>query len=294
MPFKRTQSLIPLDPGQAISQGWTAATDRRAVGVTWHWTATRDLAACRRILGGANAERKGEASAHFGVGRSLAEGVDEYVGVENRSWHAGKNQTLRWDGAPLRSGDFKAARTTIGVETVTVGHARPGFPAGPDWIEAAVPNGKHVLLVEPWTDEQVDMMIALGKDIVARWPNIGVRDHHGHHDLCPGYKVDPVGFPFARVLRGIYDDDAIPDVWTPLWLPAQRQRALIALGHDLGSTGADGDWGRRSDGALRAFQRDHGVLEDGMWTTFTNWRVFDTLRGRGLDLATVTAAGGDP
>jgi len=134
--------------------------------------------------------------------------------------------------------------------------------------------------VQPWTEEQIFMMITVGKEIVARWPGIGVRDHHGHHDICPGYKQDVAGFPFARVLRGIYDDDTIPDVWTPLWLPRQRQEALVALGYDLGRSGVDGDWGRFSDAALRRFQRQHGMLENGMWTSFVNWKVYDVMADR--------------
>src|SRR6266511_2520349 len=89
--------LVPLEHGQAVSVGWPASIGGCPRGVTWHWTATWDLATCRRTLGGANATRKGQASAHYAVGRSRAEGVDRYVALENRSWHAGVQQTLRWD-----------------------------------------------------------------------------------------------------------------------------------------------------------------------------------------------------
>jgi N-acetyl-anhydromuramyl-L-alanine amidase AmpD len=281
MPFAQTDALIPIKPGQAVGEGWTSATNGRPVGITWHWTVTRTLEVCRRVLGGAHAERRGEASAHYGIGRSFAEGVDRYVSIENRSWHAGINQLLRWDGKPLLDERFKGSRTTIGVETVTIGFARDGVAAGPDWITAAEPNGKHVMQVQPWTDEQLTMMIAIGQEIVARWPNIGVRDHHGHHDICPGYKQDVAGFPFARVLRGMYADDSIPDVWTTLWLPRQRQEALRILGC-LDSGGVDGDWGRMSDAALRRFQREQGIHQNGHWTTFVNWKVYDVMTARGI------------
>ncbi|MCP4654054.1 MAG: hypothetical protein GY856_01415, partial [bacterium] len=218
--------LIPLEDGHAVDLGWTTATGGQAVAVTWHWTATRDLATCSKLLGGANASRKGMASAHYGIGRTFAEGVDRYVALENRSWHAGKNQTLRWDGQALETQALKGARTAIGVETVNIGYARDApdrVDAQDDWIEVSSPAGKP-MLVEPWTEEQITMMIAVGKEIVTRWPEIGVRDHHGHHDLCPGYKLDVSGFPFARVLRGIYDEPSIPDVWDPLRTVRQRQR----------------------------------------------------------------------
>lgn len=278
----RDDFLIPIAPGQAVRRGWLGATDYRPLGVTWHWTATWDLATCRRVLGGANAERKGEASAHYGVGRSLTEGVDRYVSLENRSWHAGVNQTLRWDGRKCTA-DFKGARATIGVETVNIGFARDGVSAGDDWITAAATNGHRVMKVQPWTDEQIDMMIDVGREIVRRWPHISPRDHHGHHDICPGYKDDVAGFPFATVLRGIYPGQNIPDVWSRFWAPLERQRALKALGYSLGRSGPDGDgldgdWGRLSEAALLRFQSDKGAVSNGMWTTFTCWDIHDALQ----------------
>ena len=282
MAFTRTDALIPLEPGQAVGQGWTAATNFRPVGITWHWTVTRTLEVCREVLGGANAERRGEASAHFGIGRSFEEGVDRYVRIQDRSWHAGINQTLMWNGQALVDGRYKATRTTIGIETVTMGFARDGSPPPPDWIPAAEPNGKHVMRVEPWTDAQVEMMIEIGRECIDEYPDIRFRDHHGHHDLCPGYKQDVAGFPFAPVLRGIYANEDIPDVWTPLWMPLPRQEALRALGYSLGSSGADGQWGKFSDAALRKFQRETGMVENGMWTTFVNWKIYDEMSKRGL------------
>ena len=70
--------------------------------------------------------------------------------------------------------------------------------------------------------------------------------------------VDPSGFPCARVLRGIYPDREIVDHWTPTRTVVQRQRALLALGIDVGPTGADGYWGARCLAALKRFQADHG------------------------------------
>lgn len=267
-----TSWRIPFGSGHAVSRGWTKATEHEPKGVTWHWTATTSLAACNRILGGPNPSRRGKASAHCAVGRSFEEGVSRYVSLANRSWHAGVEQKLRWDGR--RSTDAtKGARACIGVETVNIGYERNNWSAGPDWIQAATPNGRRTLKVEPWTDEQVAMMVAVGKEIVARWPNIGPRDHHGHHDLCPTYKTDVVGFPFARVLRAIYDDPDLPDVWSGLWLPEGRQRALAELGFDPG--GIDGDWGRLSAAALREFQKAAGLDVNPWWTTWVCWAVHD-------------------
>lgn len=286
--------LIPVQDGQAVSPGWPDALGRKPLGVTWHWAVTRRLSVLRQVLGGANAERKGDASAHYGVGRTFAEGVDRYVTLENRSWHAGRNQTLRWDGRALGDADFKGARSTIGIETSHIGANVEGVKAQPDWISTATPLGVPIR-VQPWTDEQIAMCIAVGREVVGRWPHIEPDDHHGHHDICPldptgkAYKIDVCGFPFARVLRGIYPGKAVADVWTPLETVRQRQRALKALGYDLGPAGADADWGARSRTALLRFQRHFGLVQNGAWSTFVSRAVHDVLAERGRKLADVTA-----
>ena len=262
--------VIPLGPGQAVSEGWPAETGGMPRGVTWHWTATATLDECNRLIGGASAVRKGDASAHYGIGRDFAEGVVRYVSLENRSWHAGRDQELRWDGLPAVAAT-KGARTCIGIETVSRGHAREDVPAGPDWIEAATPVGE-TCLVEPWTEEQIEMAVAVGREVVARWPHLGPRDHHGHHDLCPIRRQDPVGFPFARVLRGIYGDPGLPDVWSGTWRIADRRGLLIGHGHD---PGPGTEWTAQCRSALAAFQRDAGLEPNGLWTSWVCWAFHD-------------------
>jgi len=269
-----TDYMIPVASGQAVGKGWTSYSDRKALGVTWHWTATWDLKTCTRILGGADALRKGEASCHYGIGRTIEEGVHQYVSLENRSWHAGAGQTKCYDGSKLKSRNYTGARNTIGIETVHIGYTRERVPRLDGYYDVGTQNGR-VITVAPWTEEQILLMIHIGKVIVERWPDIGPRDHHGHHDICPGRKTDVCGFPFARVLQGIYDDPNIPDVWSEFWDIAARQQALIDLGYDLGSYGADGDWGRMSDAALEKFQEANDMFADGMWDTYTCWKVHD-------------------
>ena len=270
--------LIPIEEGQAVSAGWTSYCPKPA-GVTWHWTATWDLETCRKILGGSDALRKGEASAHFGVGSSFMEGVDRYVKIEDRSWHAGANQVLRWDGKPVSyEGQWwSGARTTIGIETVNIGYARAGVAAESHWLRAVDPTGRMEMRIQPWSHEQVHLMIELGRYIQERYPHLTWRDHHGHHDISPGYKVDVCAFPMAKVLRGIYGAE-IPDIWSGLWSVKNRQIALVKLGYSLGTygsqgNGVDGSWGRMSDAALRAFQRDRGLVENGCWTQEVNYQV---------------------
>jgi N-acetyl-anhydromuramyl-L-alanine amidase AmpD len=278
--------LIPLKSGQSVTRGWTAATSGQPMGVTWHWTAIESLAATRRALGGANATNKGVSSAHYAIGRSFAEGVDRYVRLENRSWHAGKGQTIRWDGRKATN-ETKGVRACIGVETCNLGYAREGVSARPDWIEAVNTDSKWMMKVQPWTDEQFKMMVAVGQEIVGRWPHLRPEHHHGHHDLCPGYKQDVGGFPFAELLRRIYDDPTIEDVWSDLWTTSNRQKALAELRYDLGPWGVDGNWGEWSQRALDRFQADCGAVRVPHWTTFTCRDVQNALRARGKTIADI-------
>lgn len=282
---------IPYGGDQAVQQGWPAG---RPMGVTWHWAVCSTIGSLDATLGGAHAARKGSASAHYGVGRSFAEGVHRYVYVSDRSYHAGVEQTVRWDGKPKANDADKGTRTTIGIETVTMGHEWRKSKVKPGWIPVADDLGGPIW-VEPWTEPQVTMMIAVAREIQGVWGHLGPRSHHGHSDLCPSYKTDVTGFPFARVLRGVYGDAAVPDVWTPFTTVEGRQRALILLGYDLGATGADGQWGKRSKQALADFKTSRGLAPrerpddpiGGHWSTFVGWAVFDTFQERGLDFGSL-------
>jgi len=44
----------------------------------------------------------------------------------------------------------------------------------------------------------------------------------------------------------------------------QMQTILYRLGYDLGSYGIDGDYGKKTEAAVKAFQRDHGLAVDGV------------------------------
>ena len=45
---------------------------------------------------------------------------------------------------------------------------------------------------------------------------------------------------------------------------AEMQGVLERLGYDLGSCGVDGDFGRMTEKAVKAFQKDHGLTVDGI------------------------------
>ncbi len=279
-------SMIPVESGQAVKPGWAGTPFDKPVGVTMHWAVTPTLSLCTKIIGGSNAARKGQASAHCCVGRSFEEGAARYVSLEDRSFHSQAGQRLRWDGQAMPNKSFSGIHTTIGIETVHMGFADQAEVSAGQFISAAAPNGVP-LEVQLWTDEQMEMLVAMGKEITGRWPGIGVRDWHGHQDLAPLRKIDVTGFPFAKLLREVYDDPSIPDVWTSLRDVTARQKALVALGHPLAPFGADGGWGQVSRLGLKNFQRENGMVANGFWSTFTCWKIQDLLQQKGLSIEDV-------
>ena len=62
------------------------------------------------------------------------------------------------------------------------------------------------------------------------------------------------------------------------------QTKLIQLGYDVGSTGADGKFGDKTAAAVRMFQRDHGLVQDGVVGKNT-WAALDEGK---TELYTVT------
>ena len=53
------------------------------------------------------------------------------------------------------------------------------------------------------------------------------------------------------------------------------QAKLIQLGYDVGSTGADGKFGAKTETAVKAFQKDRGLTADGVVGQKT-WAAIDS------------------
>ena len=147
-------------------------------------------------------------SAHYVVDE--AGRIYSLVPEEHRAWHCGASS---WEG----EGDVNAR--SIGVEIVNGGHdfGLPDFPP-----------------------RQIDAVIALLRDIFARWPELNKTRVVAHSDIAPERKADPgEKFPWRR----------LAEAGVALWpehvamqlssddLVSQVQNQLELIGYDVKQTG---------------------------------------------------------
>jgi N-acetylmuramoyl-L-alanine amidase len=141
--------------------------------------------------------------------------IAQLVAESRRAWHA---------GASFWKGETDINSGSIGIEIVNSGH-----PGGlPDFPEV-----------------QVEAVIALCRDIVARWRIVPERVL-AHSDVAPIRKVDPgEKFPWEMLAAhgiGHYVDPAV-----------EALQAMLALyGYN---TPVSGEFCDRTEGAVAAFQR---------------------------------------
>lgn len=187
--------------------------DERALPVTMlvlHYTGMEDGAVAISRLRSADSK----VSSHYVVAEDGQ--VLRLVDEEKRAWHAGRSF---WRGVT----DINSA--SIGIEIINPGHEF-GY--------------------RPFTDQQMDSLIPLVADIVARHkikpPNVV-----GHSDIAPSRKQDPgelfdweklarLGLVLARPTRNLMD---------PHWTDAGFLLALERFGYDV----------RDARAATTAFQR---------------------------------------
>ena len=151
----------------AISEQYAAQSqDSRVQYVVLHYTET-DFAKSLDIL------TRGPVSSHYLVDANPPR-IYRLVPEDRRAWHAGKSY---WQGQR----GLNAA--SIGIEIVNDGNR--GQLEGP---------------FAPWDPAQMDAVVALVKDLVARH---GVQPHHivGHSDIAPQRKQDPgAAFPWQQLV----------------------------------------------------------------------------------------------
>ncbi|GAB2504623.1 N-acetylmuramoyl-L-alanine amidase [Microbulbifer agarilyticus] len=125
--------------------------------------------------------------------------VYQLVDEHRRAWHAGPS----WWEDRSQLNDH-----SIGIEIVNKSYCRPPSESTPG-IEA-----EQVCFFPEFDPEQIDLVIALSKDILARYPAITPTRVVGHGDIIPHYKIDPgPKFPWQKLAEaGVgawYDDETV-------------------------------------------------------------------------------------
>lgn len=124
----------------------------------------------------------------------------QMVPENRRAWHAGRSF---WHG------ETDMNSRSIGIEIANAGHDLSTMPPNP---------GEY----PDFPDGQIEAVIALVKDIAARW-QIAPGRILAHSDIAPGRKVDPgEKFPWARLAEaelGLWPEQAAPQ---PARMPTYR------------------------------------------------------------------------
>ncbi|WP_313485370.1 N-acetylmuramoyl-L-alanine amidase [Stutzerimonas kunmingensis] len=141
--------------------------DSRAQFIILHYTST-DLPRSLQLLSGR------DVSSHYVIGESPAT-IYRLVDENRRAWHAGESE---WNGRTWLNA------TSIGIELVNRGY-----------VESA--DGRR--LWYPYSEEQIDALVVLLKDIMVRH-DLKPSAIIGHSDIAPQRKVDPGPlFPWKRL-----------------------------------------------------------------------------------------------
>ncbi|WP_313024045.1 peptidoglycan recognition protein family protein [Pseudomonas lopnurensis] len=145
----------------------SAGHDSRVQFIVLHYTSS-DLRRSLELL------TQREVSSHYLIGESPAT-IYRLVDEDRRAWHAGESQ---WNGRTWLNS------SSIGIELVNRGY-----------VESA--DGRR--LWYPYSEQQIDALVVLLKDIMARH---GLKPGAiiGHSDIAPQRKVDPGPlFPWKRL-----------------------------------------------------------------------------------------------
>ncbi|WP_232849885.1 penicillin binding protein PBP4B [Bowmanella yangjiangensis] len=164
--------------------------------------------------------------------------VYQLVDEHDRAWHAGRSY---WQGREDLNDQ------SIGIEIVNV--PRCERPMGHHFMdpEQSSEHGDGRLCIFPDYDpKQIELLVKLSKQILARNPDIGPTQVIGHSDITPSRKNDPgPRFPWYQLYKeGIgawYDNDTVNTYWqqfshTPPSL-SLLQSALRAYGYGILETG---------------------------------------------------------
>jgi len=166
-----------------------------------------------------------------------------------------ESQRARHAGISYWAGRQSLNDSSIGIEIVN----KSGCVSVDPEITEPLPEQQDCTFLD-YPEEQIELVIALCKDILARNPDIDPVDVIGHGDVASNRRVDPgPQFPWKRLYdNGIgawYDDETAAEYRAQLETHppdfAFLQKALNTYGYDLDPSGVND---ARSRFAVRAFQ----------------------------------------
>lgn len=211
-----------------------------------HYTGMTSAAAAMARL----CDPEAKVSAHWLIDEDGS--TTRLVAEEKRAWHAGVSF---WRGHGALNG------RSIGIELVNPGHEF-GY--------------------RPFPEAQVAAVIALGREILARW-NIPARNVLAHSDAAPERKQDPGElFPWQRLAEagiGLWPGTApeaaraLPEIGPGTEGPMvdALRRGLVGIGYRIGTKGG---YNKPLSQVITAFQRHWAPHRtDGMADGETRWRV---------------------
>ncbi|WP_374348883.1 N-acetylmuramoyl-L-alanine amidase [Chitinimonas sp.] len=170
-----------------------------------------------------------DGDASFSEPQLLAQPI---IAEDRVAWHAGISRWEQWRGLNEMS---------IGIENVNTTHCQePETSVGPGVPEAPP------CFYQDYSPAQLDMLLALSKRILARYPEISPTHVLGHADIAATRKADPgPRFPWQWLYRhgvGAWYEEATQLRYWKQWRDkpldiALLQRALQAYGYAIAVTG---------------------------------------------------------